>query len=248
MAGRILHFTDRIVIALDAELCNFQILPSDMFLFFRDVEGKDALVAGVDEIFLHDFESKVCGLGQVFRFLDRFCGKRNRRDTEENAFHGACDGTAVKAVAAVIESVVHAGNDEIRLVITEPVFQPQLAAVCCRAVAGQYRNIFSIAFLLPHAQVRLERKGTGAGASPAVRCNDRHPAQPGKSLCHFNNTGRFKAVVICHEYMHSPPVTSKKSLKGCTLFRIYFNKNMEKILYNFGQELIEACKKSRPNE
>lgn len=40
MAGRILHFTDRIVIALDAELCNFQILPSDMFLFFRDVEER----------------------------------------------------------------------------------------------------------------------------------------------------------------------------------------------------------------
>ena len=74
-------------------------------------------------------------------------------------FQGSRHGAAVEAVGAVIESVINARNHQIRHVIPEPVLQGQLAAVRRGAVAGKDRNIFSVAFLVPHTEVGLQGQG-----------------------------------------------------------------------------------------
>ena len=73
------------------------------------------------------------------------------------------------------------------------------------AVAGKDGNIFSIAFLVPHTQIGLEGQGGGAGASSPIGSNDGDPAQAGKLLRHFNQSGRLEAVIIGHKNMHGSP-------------------------------------------
>lgn len=124
----------------------------------------------------------------------------DRRYPGKDALERTADGPAVNAVASCVVAIIDARDDEVRHVIPKPVAECELRTVCRRPAAGEHSDVLPIAFLVPQAQICLQRQGGGAGATSLIWRNHRHAPERRELLRHGDNARCFISIIIRQKY------------------------------------------------